>query len=166
VNLSRRPRPIPDRDSAPWWEAVRRHELLLQKCLGCGVLRFPPRAICNACQGRAAAWVPASGTGTVQSWIVSHHVFGGFMATEVPYVVALVRLDEGDDLLMYGNVVTTGDRGEITAVDPAAVTAGMRVRAVFADIDDECTLVQWRSGPASGERTGRPNERHGMAGHV
>lgn len=166
MNLSRRPRPTPDRDSAPWWEAVRRHELLLQKCLRCGVLRFPPRAVCNVCQGRRAAWVPAAGTGTVQSWIVSHHVFGRSMAGEVPYVVALVRLDDGDDLLMYGNIVTTGDRGEVIAVDAAAVTAGMRVQAVFADVDDECTLVQWRACPGADQRTDRPGERRGMAGHA
>ncbi len=149
MNLSRRPRPVPDRDSAPWWEAVRRHELLLQQCQGCGTLRFPPRAICNVCQGRGAAWVPASGTGTVQSWIVSHHVFLRSMAGEVPYAVALVRLDEGDDLLMYGNIVTVGGGGEIAAADPAAITAGMRVRAVFADVDAECTLVQWQACPVT-----------------
>jgi uncharacterized OB-fold protein len=163
VNLSRRPRPTPDRDSAPWWEAVRRHELLLQRCQACGALRFPPRAICNACQCRDFAWVPAAGTGTVQSWIVSHHVFLRSMASEVPYTVALVRLDEGDDLLMYGNLVTSdGGGGEMTAADPAAITAGMRVEAVFADVDDGCTLVQWRACPAPGQ----PEERRGMAGHA
>ena len=102
---------MPDRDSAPWWEAVRRHELLVQKCLGCGTLRLPPCAICDACQCRDAAWVPAAGTGTVQSWIVSHHVFMRSMAAEAPYAVALVRLDDGDDLLLYGNIVAVHDSG-------------------------------------------------------
>jgi uncharacterized OB-fold protein len=149
LNLSGRPRPVPDRDSAPWWAAVRRHELLLQKCRGCGALRFPPRALCNACQCREADWVPARGTGTVQSWIVSHHVFVPSLAAEVPYAVALVRLDEGDDLHMYGNIVTTGGHGRIAPADPATISAGMRVCAVFADVDRECTLVQWRARDAA-----------------
>ena len=43
MSLGARPRPEPDRDSVPWWEAVRRHELLSQRCAGCGTLRFPAR---------------------------------------------------------------------------------------------------------------------------
>jgi uncharacterized OB-fold protein len=144
-------KPIPDRDSAPWWEAVRRHELLLQKCVRCTALRFPPRAVCNTCQSRETAWVPAAGTATVQSWIVTHHVFTRPAAGAVPYVVALVRLDDGDDLLMYGNIVTTDDAGGVIAADPRTIMAGMPVEAVFTDLADECTLVQWRAkdGPTA-----------------
>ena len=164
---------MPDRDSAPWWEAVRRHELLVQKCLGRGTLRLPPCAICNACQCRDAAWVPAAGTGTVQSWIVSHHVFMRSMAAEAPYAVALVRLDDGDDLLLYGNIVAVHDSGgpgdsgdsgdrEITAADPGTITAGMPVQAVFADVQNDCTLVMWRSH----DKADQPAEGRGMAGNA
>jgi uncharacterized protein len=146
-------KPMPDRDSAPWWEAVRRHELLLQKCGGCAALRFPPRAVCNACQSRDVTWVSAAGTATVQSWIVTHHVFMRSAAAAVPYAVALVRLDDGDDLHMYGNIVTTDDEGKVTAADPQTITAGMPVEAVFTDLADECTLVQWRAKPSAPGRS-------------
>jgi hypothetical protein len=119
-----------DRDSAPWWEAVRRHELLLQRCTGCGTPRFPPRGICNVCRGRAAEWTPASGRGRVVSWIVNHQPF--VRGRALPYTVLLVRLEEGDDILMYGDLEGDG------TVEP-----GAPVEVVYIDSDD-VTLVNWR----------------------
>ncbi|MFI6522865.1 Zn-ribbon domain-containing OB-fold protein [Spirillospora sp. NPDC050679] len=135
MSLAQRPRPEPDRDSAPWWEAVRRHELTVQECGGCGVPRFPARAVCNRCRSREWAWVPVRGTGTVYSWIVNHQVFMRSMADEVPFAVLAVRLDEGADMLMYGDLAD----GEIGALRP-----GLPVEAVFADVDEATTLVRWR----------------------
>ncbi|GAA3949887.1 OB-fold domain-containing protein [Actinomadura viridis] len=132
---ARFPRPEPDRDSAPWWEAVRRHELTVQRCEGCGTLRFPARAVCNRCRGRAWEWVPARGTGRVYSWIVNHQVFMPAMAGEVPFPVLLVRLDDGEDLLMYGDLVDGS---------PGDLEPGLPVEAVFLDVDESTTLVGWR----------------------
>lgn len=132
MSLQQRPRPEPDRDSAPWWEAVRRHELLVQQCDGCGLKRFPARAVCNRCRSRSASWIASRGTGRVYSWIVNHQVFMPALADEVPLPILLVRLDDGDGIIMYGNLVGGGE------VEP-----GMPVEAVFADADD-FTLVQWR----------------------
>lgn len=140
---------MPDRDSAPWWDAVRRHELRIQRCAGCGTLRFPARAVCNRCRSRAADWVPSRGTGRVVSWIINHQPFLPGMSADRPFAVLLVRLDDGlgdgpedgpedgagADLHMYGNLVD-GDLGEITP--------DMPVEAVFVDLDDNLTLVQWR----------------------
>ncbi|MCD0453632.1 OB-fold domain-containing protein [Actinocorallia sp. API 0066] len=117
----------PDRDSAPWWAAVDRGELLLQRCASCGVPRFPARALCNRCRSRETAWVPARGTGRVYSWIVNHQRF--LPDLPVPYAVVCVRLDEGEDILMYGNLVDAA---------PEALAPGLPVRAVLRD-----GLVQW-----------------------
>lgn len=118
--------PQEDRDSAPWWEAVRRNELLLQKCEGCGTLRFPPRAICNACRCRDSSWTPASGTGRVYSWIVNHQRF--MPDLPVPYTVVCVRLDDGPDLFMYGNLA-----------EPTELRPDLPVTAELGD-----GLVLWR----------------------
>jgi uncharacterized protein len=123
--------PEADRDSAPWWDAVDRGEVLLQQCADCGVKRFPARAVCNRCQSRKSTWVPALGTGRVYSWIVNHQRF--MPGVGVPYAVLCVRLDEGEDILMYGNLV----EGDATQITP-----GMRVQATIVG-----GLVQWRPLP-------------------
>ncbi len=134
-----RPRPVRDRDSAPWWDAVQRHELLIQRCAGCGTPRFPARVVCNRCRSREADWVPSCGTGRVVSWIVNHQAFLPGMSADGPFAVLLVRLDDGAeeraDIHMYGNLV---------GADPSEIAPGMPVEAVFVDFDDNLTLVQWR----------------------
>jgi uncharacterized OB-fold protein len=79
--------------------------------------------------------VRSRGTGRVYSWIVNHQVFMPGMAGKVPFPVLLVRLDDGDDLLMYGNLVdATAD----------VLKPGLPVQAVFEDTNEETTLVNWR----------------------
>ncbi|MBW8483676.1 Zn-ribbon domain-containing OB-fold protein [Actinomadura parmotrematis] len=134
--------PEPDRDSAPWWEAVRRHELTVQRCGGCGALRFPARAVCNRCRSLEYEWTPVAGTGRVYSWIVNHQVFLRPMKELVPFPVLLVRLDEGEDLLMYGG---------LAGGDAAGLRDGLPVEAVFEDAPDGAgaTIVNWRPRAAA-----------------
>ncbi|WP_433326456.1 Zn-ribbon domain-containing OB-fold protein [Spirillospora sp. CA-294931] len=127
-----------DRDSAAWWDAVRRHELTLQRCAACREVRFPPRAMCNRCGAESAEWVPALGTGRVYSWVVTHQVFAPALAGRVPYTTLLVRLDDGPDLLMYGNLAEGA---------PADLRPGLPVEAVFEDAEDGTTLINWRPRP-------------------
>jgi len=128
-----RPVPHADRDSAPWWEALTRHELLMPRCAQCRAWRFPPRAICNRCGSFDHAWEPLSGSGTVASWIVNHHAFSADFVP--PYAVVTVRLDDQDDVLVVGSF-----NG---AIDDLAT--GLPVRAVFDDVVDGVTLLSWSS---------------------
>ena len=129
-----RPLPGPDPVSQPFWDGCARHELLLQRCAGCGRHRFPPGPVCPDCGAREAKWVRASGRGTVYSWIVVHHpVPRQSFADEVPYVVALVALEEG--VRMASNVVGC-------AAD--AVEAGMALEVVFEDVAEAVTLPKFR----------------------
>ena len=116
-----------DRDSRLWWEAVARHELLLQRCAECGAARWPPRAICNRCGSLEWRWEQSAGRGTVASWIVNHHVFGP--GTEPPYVVVLVRLDDQSDILMPGG--WAGPR------DGSGLAVGLPVVVGFQDVAGE-----------------------------
>jgi uncharacterized OB-fold protein len=133
-----RPRPAVDKDSAPWWEALARHQLVLARCAGCGAWRWPPRAICGRCGSLEWRWEPASGRGTVASWIVNRHGFGG--AFPLPSTVLLVRLDDQDDLLVPG--------GWAGAPDGADLAVGLPVRVGFEDVPadehgDAVTLLRW-----------------------
>jgi len=129
-----RPLPGPDAVSQPFWDGCARHELLLQCCAACGRHRFPPSPVCADCGSDAAEWVPASGRGTVYSWIVVRHpVPRESFEREVPYVVALVALDEG--VRMASNVVGCA---------PDRVRAGMPLEVVFDDVQDGVALPKFR----------------------
>lgn len=92
--------PQADLDSAFYWDALREHgELRLQRCDGCGHVRFPPLPACLRCGAEAVTIVTAAGTGALYSWIVVHRAFSPEFADDVPYAVATVELDEGARVL-------------------------------------------------------------------
>jgi uncharacterized OB-fold protein len=129
---SAKPIPAVTPEMRPFYEAARRHELRVQRCRGCGVLRFPARALCSACLSTDADWVAVSGRGEIYSFNVMHQVYHPGFAAEVPYAVVLVRLAEGPK--MISNVV---------GVDVRAVRIGMPVRVVFEQVSDEITLPKF-----------------------
>lgn len=132
-----RPLPEPDPDSAPFWEGCRAHRLLLQRCGDCMAWRFPPGPRCAGCGSPRSTWHDASGRGTVYSWIVvTHPVPREVYAAEVPYVVALIELEEG--VRMPTNLV---------GCDPRAVTAAMAVEVIFDDVTPAVTLPRFRPRP-------------------
>ncbi len=64
------------------------------KCLDCGTVTCPPKSTCDNCRGRNLERVELSGYGKVVSYTVTYVAPMGY-EKEVPYVVALVELDEG-----------------------------------------------------------------------
>ena len=129
----RKPLPRIDEESRGWWEALARHELYFQRCRECGTKRFYPRALCPRCLSSATEWVRASGWGTVYSFTVTHQNQAPGFREELPYVLAIVELDEG--VRMMTNVVGCA---------PDAVRVGMRVEVVFEDVTPEITLAKFR----------------------
>lgn len=129
-----KPLPVPDADSAPYWEGCRAHKLLLQRCDACASFRFPASQVCPHCTSREAQWVQSSGRGKVFSWIVVRHpVPAEVYAAEVPYTVALIDLDEG--VRMASNLI---------GCDPDAVTDGMRVSVQFDDVTTAISLPKFK----------------------
>jgi uncharacterized OB-fold protein len=120
-------------EMAPFWEAARRHQLVVQRCRGCGAHRFPARDICSRCLSRDAEWALVCGRGTVFSYAVMHQVYHPGFADEVPYAVVQVELEEGGRLLT--NVVDC---------PPDELTIGMPVEVVFEDRTPEVTLPKFR----------------------
>jgi len=94
-------------------------KLMASRCRSCGKLLVPPRPLCPSCYGTDMEWVELKGEGTVESFTVIHVAPPQF-AEEVPYVVALVRLDEGVRL-----------PGRLVGVEPEKVKVGMRVKVEF-----------------------------------
>jgi hypothetical protein len=129
-----KPLPRPTEDSAPFWEAACRGELRLQRCGGCGLVRFPPSLLCARCLSEEAEWVRLSGRGTVYSWIVVHQSQHPAFNPDAPYNVVIVQLDEGPRL--HGNLVGTPNE---------EIHIGMPVEVVFDTVSDDTALVRWRA---------------------
>ncbi|MEJ8571598.1 Zn-ribbon domain-containing OB-fold protein [Microbaculum marinum] len=128
-----KPLPAPDPETEEFWNGCRDHRLLIQRCGSCGTHRFPPTSFCPHCQSDETEWVEASGRGRVFSWIVVRHpVPREIYAGDVPYVVAIVALDEG--VRMVGNLV---------GIDPDAVAADLPVKVTFENVTDEITLPEF-----------------------
>jgi uncharacterized OB-fold protein len=133
--------PVPDPDSAPYWAALAKGALELQRCLDCGHWTWPPRPICSGCHGDHLAWEKVKGTGEVYSWVVTHRPYTPDVVDLVPYTIALVRIDEQDDILIPGRLLSD-----------LVVHQGLRVRAVPGRLTDEVGLLEWEvdaksSGP-------------------
>jgi len=84
---------------APFWEASRERRFTLPWCRGCEQALWYPRETCPHCHGTDIEWRPASGRGTVYAASVQHRPANPLMADRVPYVVALIELDEGPRLM-------------------------------------------------------------------
>ena len=80
-------------DTEFFWNGLRDHKLLIQRCNGCQTLRNPPQPMCPKC--RSLDWEPiqSSGRGTVYSYVMPHQPQFPFF--DYPYIVALIELDEG-----------------------------------------------------------------------
>jgi uncharacterized OB-fold protein len=133
--VSTYPKPLPHLTPSerPFWEAAHRHELRLQRCGTCGIIRYPIAPICPACLALAYTWERLSGRGVVSTWVVVHKVYFAGFAPDVPYNVAQVRLEEGPRL-------TTN----LVEVDNAAIYSGMPVEVVFDDVTETITLPKFR----------------------
>ena len=126
-----RPLPLPDADSAPFWEACRRGELRAQRCAGCGTLRHPPRPMCGACRSMDMGLAESRGQGTVYSFtVIRHPQFPGY---DFPIVAAVIDLEEG--VRMVSNVVEC---------DPADVHIGMPVEGFIHEDEDGFKLPLFR----------------------
>ncbi|MFE2282744.1 bifunctional MaoC family dehydratase N-terminal/OB-fold nucleic acid binding domain-containing protein [Streptomyces sp. NPDC059443] len=128
---AQRPRPVINRDNQGFWEGVREHKLLIQRCTACSTLRFPWLPGCNDCASLDWDTVEASGAGTVFSYVVMHHP--PFPAFDPPYAVALVELAEG--VRMVSN---------ITGVPSDKVRIGLPVQLEFLRVDEELELPVFR----------------------
>jgi len=122
-------RPSSSRDTAFFWEGVKAHELRIQRRPD-GSLQHPPVPAVWQDKGLPIDYLVASGTGTVFSFVVHHAP--KVPGRTLPFVIALVELEEGVRML-----------GELRGVDPAAVSIGMPVRAMYIDFPAGDTGPEW-----------------------
>jgi hypothetical protein len=120
------PQPAPDVDSEGFWEATGEGRLAMCRCVDCRLWLQPPLERCRRCGG-ATAFEDVAGTGTIYSFIVQRQpsVVGYLDLDAIPYVVALVELDEQPGLRLPSRIV---------GIEPELVTVGMRVAVELIDL--------------------------------
>jgi len=119
-----------------YWEATRRHELVVQRCNACQGFQWGPEWICHQCHSFDLGWHRVSGKGVIYSWERVWHPVHPALRESCPYMVVLVELPDAGNVRMVGNLL--GDAME-------EVVIGSAVEAVFEDqSNDGVTLVQWR----------------------
>ncbi len=82
----------------PYWSALDKGHLAFQRCT-CGNAWLPARHECPSCLGSDVRWEMASGRGHVVSWVVYHSAYHDAFKDRLPYVVAIVELDEGPRMI-------------------------------------------------------------------
>lgn len=128
-------KPTPTLLSAPYWDGCAAGVLRVQRCGNCEKFRFYPTESCPCCGTIGGTWTDMKGTGKVYSWIVVHNSGDAYWSTRVPYVSAIIELDDQQQLYMPGL---------LTDIDPADVQAGMPVGVWFEQLDSGATLPRWK----------------------
>ncbi len=105
MDLETPPQPSPDVDTEGYWEANQKGELSLCRCsdAACGYWNHPPLERCRLCGG-PTTFEPVSGKGTIFSFIVAHQPSVPGYLSNLPYLVALIELDEQPGLRLVGQV--------------------------------------------------------------
>ena len=115
------PRILPTLDdlNRAFWTGGANGELLIQRCAACRRWVHPPVNACPACEGALVAEA-VSGHGTIFTFTVNEQQFHPDVAP--PYVIAIVVLDEQDDLRVPTNIVNA---------DSDTLQVGTPVRVLF-----------------------------------
>lgn len=135
----KKPWPSIDQDNEAFWDGLKDHQLLVWKCKDCGAVYWP-KAYCQNHDNQPFAanceWTPASGRGKIFAFNIHKWAFHPGFKDEVPYVYALVELDEGP--LISSQLVGPDQPDDIH-------TIGQTVEVVYEDHPNEgFTLPKFR----------------------
>jgi uncharacterized OB-fold protein len=131
--------PTPDEHSSVFWDAARQGRLLIERCRACGRTHFYPRPFCPHCWSDDVGWEEASGRATLYTYSVVHRNDLPPFAERVPYITAIVDLEEG--VRAMTNVVDC-DLDELEVDMPLEVT--------FEAINEDFTIPVFRPVRTSG----------------
>lgn len=128
-----KPTPTPTPTTREFWERCHAaRELTIQRCERCDHAMFYPRQACVRCASRSLVTQPVAGTATVYSYTVVSQAPSREFEPAVPYLIALIELDEGPRLM--ANVLTDA---------PFDVEIGMPVRLTFEQRGPDVHIPQF-----------------------
>jgi uncharacterized OB-fold protein len=133
------PVPVSDELNRPFWDAAREGRFVMPRCAECGRIMAPPVANCSACLARRFEWVATSGRGTVHSFIEYHRSWIREYDGRLPYMVAIVELDEGPRLI----TALVGEASDWVKI-------GARVRVAFQERAEGAQVPVFEHDPSGG----------------
>jgi len=125
--------PTVETDTRPYWEAAKAGKLLIARCDACGKVHHYPRPFCPSCWSEDVSWLEASGRATVYTWSTVFVNDLNPFNTRVPYVAAVVELEEGPRVMT-----------EIVDCEPTDLSIGMPVEVAYHALTDEITRPVFR----------------------
>lgn len=138
-----KPVPVPDEESAPFFDGALQGRLMLLRCRDCATfmsptayMRVPKRPRCVGCFSADLDWAPSTGRATLYSFVVMHQLYDEAFAADVPYNVCVVETEEG--VRLTSQVVDcANDELEI----------GMPLQVTFERMSDTVAVPKFRPRP-------------------
>jgi len=125
--------PTPTPVTTAFWEAAKRHKLLLQKCNQCERYIYYPRRFCPECLSQDLEWVESSGEGTIYTYTIIYHSPIREFESLVPYILAIIELKEGVRIM-----------SNIVHCEPAEIHVGMMVQVIFEEVSKDISLPKFQ----------------------
>ncbi len=124
--------------NAAYHSFLRRGDLRMQCCSECGYVRYPSRPDCPECLSAGFEWKRLDGAGILEAfvWYLNDAYDAAYDSAwawrEVPYNVALVKLDGGPTVL--SNVMNASF---------GVLKPGQTVKPLFVPISDEYGILRF-----------------------
>ena len=136
--------------------AAAQSRLTCQRCGDCAELRWPPLPRCPRCHGARVEWAPLRPTGEIWSHVTYHRSFDARFADLVPYTVAMVRLDDGVDMVgrVEAGIAAVGARVALAGFDERGDVPAPRWRVV-----GDRELPELHAWPETPKGLGLPNDK-------
>jgi hypothetical protein len=142
--------PLPDTDwpaLEPFWRGAAANELRLPRCARCSAFDWYPTGSCHACGSDDFTWEATSGRATLFSWSVVSHAWIPQFRDALPYITALVALDDDPRARLATRIIDA---------TPDSLRVDMPVEVVFRElrfpgIDRRVTAPFFRPRDRTGE---------------
>lgn len=123
-------RPTSTKQADEFYNYNLRGMLCIKKCSGCETWHHIPREMCSTCGSLDLEWTQCSGSGVLFTWTETVAAPLPVLQSDVPFVVALVQLDEGPRVV-----------ARLVNVESTQLALGLRLRVKFLTVEIDFSLA-------------------------
>lgn len=133
------PLPEPSALTQPFWDGVREHRLVILRCDQGHYIHWP-REVCPSCLSTTVHPEQVSGRARLATYTFPALPWDPYYASKVPYVLAVVELEEQAGLQMVTNVVDCRE---------ADLSVGMKLEVTFREVAPDVVLPLFQPAGAA-----------------